>query len=182
MPDTGAPASPDHRRDRPRPCAAAPRSGRRRHRPQPVLRRVRRRGAEPHDRPIRLCHDRAVAGWPRAFHRPRYERDRNVPADMRAIQSSKLPLHAGVTTRMLKDFGGGDRAADPGHLVRRCAARIGARVVLGAGRRVGGGVPRPCSPRRSVRTTSLISRSRSSGSIWRWPAGGRINTPPRSAA
>jgi D-glycero-alpha-D-manno-heptose-7-phosphate kinase len=29
------------------------------------------------------------------------------PADLSAIQSSKLPLHAGVTTRMLKDFGDG---------------------------------------------------------------------------
>src|SRR5580692_11804468 len=28
-------------------------------------------------------------------------------ADLTAIQSSKLPLHAGVTTRMLKEFGGG---------------------------------------------------------------------------
>ncbi len=29
------------------------------------------------------------------------------PPDLRAIQSSKLPLHAGVTTRMLTQFGGG---------------------------------------------------------------------------
>src|ERR1700692_3482247 len=28
-------------------------------------------------------------------------------ADMSAIQSSRLPLHAGVTARMLKEFGGG---------------------------------------------------------------------------
>ncbi len=159
----------------PRAGTAAARPGRRRHRPQPVLRRPRRGGAERNDRPLCLCFHRAVRGCQRAVPgprsgrrgapalRPRHARRGTAGASCRCL----WPHHARFLRRHC--------VAIEDHFLRRRPCRVRPGFVLGAGGGAGGGVPRPagtaarplrrCPPCLRDRTPRPAPRRRQAGPV-----------------